>query len=44
MTGFIFVEENIRTHCVPPYDQFKSNLLVKLHMYRYKANKKCMSH
>ena len=43
MTGFLYLEEDVRQHSVPPYDQFKTNLLVKLHMYRYKANNKCIS-
>ncbi len=42
MTGFIFTHETLRTHSLAPSNQFKANLLVKLHMYRYKANKKCM--
>lgn len=44
MTGFLYLEEDVRSDCVPPFDQFKTNLLVKLHMYRYKANNKCISH
>jgi len=44
MTGFLYLEEDVRRDCVPPFDQFKTNLLVKLHMYRYKANNKCISH
>lgn len=44
MTGFLYLEEDVRAHSVPPFDQFKSNLLVKLHMYRYKPNNKCISH
>lgn len=38
MTGFLYLEEDVRAHSVPPFDQFKTNLLVKLHMYRYKPN------
>lgn len=44
MTGFLYLEEDVRAHSVPPFDQFKSNLLVKLHMYRYKPNNECISH
>lgn len=42
MSGFLYLSENLKSHAIPPVNQFKTNLLIKLHMYRYKANKKCM--
>lgn len=42
MTGFLYLSENLKSHAIPPVNQFKTNLLIKLHMYRYKANNKCM--
>lgn len=42
MTGFLYLEEDLKVHSLPVVNQFKSNLLTKLHIYRYKANKKCM--
>lgn len=42
MTGFLHLEEELRVHSLPVANQFKANFLAKLHMYRYKANSKCM--
>lgn len=39
MTGYVLLDENLIVNSVPPLNQFKSNFLLRLHMYRYKANK-----
>ncbi len=42
MTGYVFLEEKLDLHTIPVSNEFKTNFLLKLHMYRYKSNKKCM--
>ncbi len=42
MTGYIFLEEAVENHALSVSNEFKTNFLLKLHMYRYKSNKKCM--
>lgn len=38
MTGYLFLPQKLPKHVLPVRDEFKTNLLIKLHMYRYKSN------
>lgn len=42
MTGYLLFDESLHQHSLPVSEQFKTNFLLKLHMYRYKATKKCI--
>ena len=42
MTGSLHLSKFTHKHLFPVSDDFKVNSLIKLHMYRYKSNKKCM--
>lgn len=44
MTGYLYLLPQSYKFLFPVLDDFKVNLLVKLHMYRYKSNNTCMSH
>ncbi len=37
MTGYLLLDESLAQSLLPISDQFKKNILLKLHMYRYKA-------
>lgn len=41
MTGYIHISTPLLQHMFPVVDEFKVNFLLRLHMYRYKANIKC---
>jgi len=43
MTGYLQMFEKPELDLLPVNNDFKTNYLVKLHMYRYKSNKKCTS-
>lgn len=40
LTGCLLLNANLKNYTLPVLDTFKSNFLVKLHMYRYKSNSK----
>ncbi len=44
MTGYLYLLPQSYKFLFPVLDDFKVNLLIKLHMYRYKSNNICMSH
>jgi len=41
MTSSLHIHKFMHKHLFPVSDDFKVNSLIKLHMYRYKSNKKC---
>lgn len=40
ITGYLMLNSEIENFTLPVLDTFKSNYLIKLHMYRYKSNNK----
>ncbi len=42
MTGYLYLKYENLSFMFPITDNFKVNFLIKLHMYRYKSNKKCI--
>lgn len=44
MTNSLLIQADNYNYMFPVLDEFKVNSLIKLHMYRYKSNTKCMWH